>query len=112
MAPTFKIKSLSKKKIFTSLSASIVFIASFFLIFFSKSDYFLLNQIKSVSNEIVNPITKVVSLPVTATSNFISQINEFNSLKIDNMKLKEEILRLKKWQILAIQNTRENKVNS
>ena len=29
---------------------------------------------------------------------------------MDNMKLKEEILRLKKWQILAIQNSRENKV--
>ena len=110
MAPTFKIKTLSKIKIFSSISASVVFILSFFLIFFSKSDYFLINQIKTVSNEYVNPITKVVSFPVTMTSNFIAQIHEFNKLKIDNMKLKEEILRLKKWQILAIQNTRENKV--
>ena len=29
---------------------------------------------------------------------------------LENIKLKEEILRLKKWQILAIQNSRENKV--
>ena len=110
MALTFKIKTLSKAKIFTSLSASIVFVSSFLLFFFSKSDYILINQIKSVSNEVVNPITKVVSLPVTFTSSLINQLNEFNNLKLDNMKLKEEILRLKKWQILAIQNTRENKV--
>ena len=110
MALTFKIKALSKTKILTSVSASIVFISSFLLILFSKSDYILVNQIKSVSNEIINPITRVVSLPVTITSEFINEINNYNNLKLDNMKLKEEILRLKKWQILVIQNTRENKV--
>ena len=31
-------------------------------------------------------------------------------MKLENLKLKEEILRLKKWQILAVQNSRENKV--
>ena len=31
-------------------------------------------------------------------------------LRFENLKLREEILRLKKWQILAIQNSRENKV--
>ncbi len=110
MALTFKIKALASTKVLTSLSASIVFISSFLLIFFSKSDYILINQIKSVSNEIVNPITKIVSLPINITSNLVNNFNEFNNLKADNLKLKEEILRLKKWQILAIQNTRENKV--
>ena len=110
MALTFKIKAISKTKFFTSLSASLVFISSFLLIFFSKSDYMLINQIKSASSEIVNPVTKVVSIPLTMTSNIVNKFNEFNNLKLENLRLKEEILRLKKWQILAIQNTRENKV--
>ena len=62
MAPTFKIKSIAKSKILSSATASIGFIFSFLLIFFSKSDYYLINQFKSISSEIVNPITKIVSL--------------------------------------------------
>jgi len=110
MSPKFKIKSISKSKILTSASTSLIFLFSFVLIFFSKSDYYLVNQLKSISLEIVNPLTKIVSLPVSFTSNTINRIQEFSILKSENLKLKEEILRLKKWQILAVQNSRENKV--
>ena len=110
MAPSFKINSISKSKILSSASVSIVFIFSFLLIFFSKSDYYLVNQLKSISSEIVNPVTKIVSLPVLFTSNIINRLQELSLLKSENLKLKEEILRLKKWQILAVQNSRENKV--
>ena len=110
MAPLFKFRSISKSKILVNTSASIVFIFSFLLIFFSKTDYYLVNQIKSISSEIVNPVTKIVSYPVTTTSNAINRIQELSILKSENLKLKEEIIRLKKWQILAIQNSRENKV--
>ena len=110
MAPTFKINSISKSKILTNVSASIVFIFSFLLIFFSKSDYYLVNQLKSISSEIVNPVTKIVSLPLSITSNAINRFHKLSILKSENLKLKEEILRLKKWQILAVQNSRENNV--
>ena len=79
MLPYFKIRSLAKNKIFTSLSISFIFILSFLLIFFNKADYLLVNQIKSVSNEYVNPITKFVSLPVTMTSNLVAEINKFEN---------------------------------
>ena len=110
MALLFKIKSISKSRILSNASVSIVFIFSFFLIFFSKSDYYLVNQLKSISSEIVNPMTKIVSLPVSITSNAITRFQELSNLKSENLKLKEENLRLKKWQILAVQNSRENKV--
>ena len=35
---------------------------------------------------------------------------DFKSLKYENRLLQEEIIRLKKWQTLAIQNSRENRV--
>ena len=110
MTPTFKIKSISKSKILSSASTSIVFIFSFLLIFFSKSDYYIINQLKSISSEIINPMTKIVSSPVTFTSNAINRFQELSIMKLENLKLKEEIIRLKKWQILAVQNSRENKV--
>ncbi len=106
----FKIKSITKNKVLRNTSVTLLFIFSFFIIFFSKTDYILVNKIKSISNEYINPLTKVVSLPVTLTSNAINRIEEFKILKSENTNLKEEILRLKKWQILAIQNSRENKV--
>ena len=106
----FNFKNISKTKILNSTSASIVFVFSFLLIFFSKTDYFLINKLKSFSTDIVNPITKIVSYPVTITTNTINNLKEYNSLNLQNQKLKQEILRLKKWQILAIQNSRENKV--
>ena len=44
------------------------------------------------------------------TSNAINRFQKLSILKSENLRLKEEILRLKKWQILAVQNSRENKV--
>ena len=108
MTPTFKIKSISKSKILSSASTSIVFIFSFLLIFFSKSDYYLVNQLKLISSDIVNPVTRIVSLPASITTNVINRFKELSFLKSENLKLKQEILRLKKWQILAIKNQREN----
>ena len=110
MTPIFKNRSISISKILTSLSVSSVFIFSFLLIFFSKSDYYFVNQLKSISTEIVNPTIKIVSMPIIFTSNVINRFQEFKSIKMENLQLKEEVLRLKKWQILAIQNSRENKV--
>ncbi len=43
-------------------------------------------------------------------SNIVNQYNQFKSLKFENKMLQEEIIRLKKWQTLAIQNSRENRV--
>ena len=110
MAIKFKFKSITKSKFLSNTSSSVIFIFTFLLIFFTKSDYFIINKFKTISIEFMNPITKVVSLPVTITTSTIERFKEYNYLKSDNLRLKEEIIRLKKWQILAIQNTRENKV--
>ena len=110
MVLTFKIKSISKNKILSNTFVPIVFIFSFLLIFFSKSDYYLVNQLKLISSDIVNPVTRIVSLPASITTNVINRFKELSFLKSENLKLKQEILRLKKWQILAVQNSRENRV--
>ena len=52
----------------------------------------------------------MISAPLNVFSNFVDEYNKFTSLKFENKLLQEEIIRLKKWQTLAIQNSRENKV--
>ena len=110
MSPTFKIKTISKTKIIKNASISFIFIFSFILIFFSKSDYFIANKLKVFSNNYLLPIANVVTAPMDVVSEIILQFNEFKSLESKNKILKEEIMRLKKWQILAIQNSEENRV--
>ena len=105
-----KIKSFDISKAFKNILISFVFILSFLLIFFSKTDYFIVNKVKTLSNEYVSPITKFASFPFVVVANINSSINDFQNLKQQNLVLKEEVIRLKKWQILAIQNSTENKV--
>tara|TARA_Y100001970_G_C14252707_1_gene873028 strand:- start:5189 stop:6010 length:822 start_codon:yes stop_codon:yes gene_type:complete len=110
MALSFKVKALSRSKFLKNLSMSIIFLLSFILVLFSKSDYFIVNKFKSISNNYLHPITSLVVAPMNIVSNIRNQIYEFKNLKSENNILKAEIMRLKRWQTLAIQNTTENKV--
>jgi len=105
-----RIRSITNKKIFSNFILSILFILTFLLILFNKTDHYLVNKIKHISIDVVTPITKFVSAPITVTANIGAQLNNLRFLRAENNKLKEEIIRLKKWQTLAIKNTRENKV--
>ena len=63
-----KNKSLSKRKNFNNFFLSILFVTTFFLILFNKTDYYLINKLKSFGIDIVNPITRFVSSPFTIVS--------------------------------------------
>ena len=110
MALKFKAKVLSANKILKNISIISIVLLSFFLVLFSKSDYVIINSIKYASSSIINPVTKIISSPITILSNILKEYDQFKNLKFENKVLQEEIIRLKKWQTLAIQNTRENKV--
>ena len=110
MAPKFKVKVLQVSKIFKNIAIISVVILSFFLVIFSKSDLFIINSIKNISTSYINPITSIISSPIKIISNLANEYYQLKNLKFENQMLQEEIIRLKKWQTLAIQNSRENKV--
>ena len=60
--------------------------------------------------DVISPITRVISSPITVTKNIRLILDNFRNLESQNLKLREEIIRLKKWQTLAIKNSRENRV--
>ena len=105
-----KIKSLTRTKNFSNFLISVLFILTFLLILFSKTDYIIMNEIKSLSTGVLTHTSKFITSPVNVTTQAIKKINEIRFLQQENLKLKEEVIRLKKWQTLAIKNTRENKV--
>ena len=103
-------KTNIKKKNYSSFFLSFLFILVFILILFNKTDYFIVNKIKYLTIDFATPVTKFISAPFTITANIGSRLNNIRYLEKQNTQLKEEIIRLKKWQTLAIKNTRENKV--
>ena len=110
MAPRFKVNVFQTTKILKHITIITVVLLSFILILFSKSDLFLINSLKNISSSFVNPVTSIISSPVKIVSNLVNEFNQFKNLKFENRILQEEIIRLKKWQTLAIQNSRENRV--
>ncbi len=110
MAPKFQVKVYNTVKILKNISIITIVTLSFLLVLFSKTDYYIIGGIKNVSSNFVTPISKFVSSPISIISNLINEYKQFKSLKFENKILQEEIMRLKKWQTLAIQNSRENKV--
>ena len=110
MARKFQIRVFQLSKFVKNFTIISVVTLSFLLVFFSKTDYYLISGIKNLSSSVVIPITRFKSAPVNVFSNFIDEYNQFRSLKFENKLLQEEVIRLKKWQTLAIQNSRENKV--
>ena len=110
MALSFKVKAISRSRFLRNVFLTSVFILSFLLIFFSKSDYFVVNKVKSISNNYLHPITSFIVSPVKVISHLQTQFYDFRNLQAENNILKEEVMRLKKWQALAIHNNSENKV--
>ena len=110
MFKRFKTSSFAKKKSIPSFLLPLLFLLTFFLIIFNKTDYFLTDKIKGYGIDYLLPVTKVISSPVTTISNLSLRIQNIQYLENENLQLKEEIIRLKKWQTLAIKNSRENRV--
>lgn len=107
---SFKVKAISRSRFLKNIFLSSIFILSFLLIFFSKSDYFIVYKIKSISNSYLHPITSFLVSPVKVISQLQTQFYDFRNLQSENNILKEEVMRLKKWQALAVHNNSENKV--
>ena len=105
-----KINILVKKKNYNNFFLSFVLILTFILVLFNKTDSLIINKVKGVSLDYVSPITSYISSPITILNNISSRVKFIKNINIENRKLKEEVLRLKKWQTLAIRNSRENRV--
>lgn len=110
MFKRFNTSSSTKKKSIPSFLLPLLFLLTFFLIIFNKTDYFLIDKVKGYGVDYLLPVTKIISSPITTINNLSLRIQNIQYLENENLQLKEEIIRLKKWQTLAIKNSRENRV--
>ena len=110
MFEKIKNRSTFKRNSYSRFFISLLFLLTFVLVLFNKTDYFLINKVKIYTMDYITPITKIISSPINAYNNINTRFKFIAGLRKENLKLKEEIIRLKKWQTLAIKNTRENRV--
>jgi rod shape-determining protein MreC len=108
MASENKSKLFTKNKNLHHLLVPFLFILTFLLVLFNKTDYFLVSKMKSASIDIFTPISIAITYPVNITTKTLNYVSDLRFVKLENNKLKEEVLRLKKWQTLALINIREN----
>ena len=104
-----KIRFFTKTRDYSNLFLTILFILTFLLVLFNKTDYVVVNKIKSYGIDVITPTVGIINFPIKVTASAINTINDIRYLEKENVKLKEEVIRLKKWQTLAIKNQRENK---
>ena len=93
MALSFKVKAISRSKFLKNFFLSFILLLSFLLIFFSKSDYIVINKFNQYQTTFTYNIFIVAPVKIFLVS---KQYYEFRNLKAENTILKEEIMRLKK----------------
>ena len=102
-------KIFYKSKKLNFIFIPIIFATTFFLIFVDKVDFVIANKIKSTGSDLITPVSMFVSYPIKTVTTFINNIDDFRKIYYENMRLKEEIVRLKQWQTLSIRLIDENK---
>ena len=81
MAPKFQIKVFQLSRFVKNFTIISVVTLSFLLVFFSKTDYYLISGIKNLSSSVIIPISRFISAPVNVFSNFIDEYKDDLILK-------------------------------
>ena len=81
MSPKFQIKAVPKIKTLKQISIITIVSLSFLLVFFSKTDYYIINSVKSISSNLINPVSYIVSAPINIFSNLITEFNQFKNFQ-------------------------------
>ena len=79
-----RFRSIAKKKTFSGFFLSVLFVLTLLLILFNKTDYYIANKIKHVGVDIISPITKIISFPITVVSNIGLRLNNIRYLEGEN----------------------------
>tara|TARA_Y100000590_G_scaffold468956_1_gene654052 strand:+ start:3821 stop:4642 length:822 start_codon:yes stop_codon:yes gene_type:complete len=108
MALQNKSRLFVKSKNLKNITIPILFFLTFFLVFFNKTDYYILEKFKTHSLDYIIPTAKIIAYPVNYAKKTINNITNLRLIEKENIRLREELIRLKKWQKLAIKNISEN----
>jgi rod shape-determining protein MreC len=83
-------------------------VSAFALMLLAKADAVLLERVRIHVTDAVAPIMDLVSRPVAAVSEIVEQAQMLVELRAENLRLREERVRLVQWQTAALRMQAEN----
>ena len=86
MFKRFNTSSSAKKKSISSFLLPLLFLLTFFLIIFNKTDYFLIDKVKGYGVDYLLPVTKIISSPITTINNLSMRIQNIQYLENENLQ--------------------------
>ncbi|MCR9255878.1 MAG: rod shape-determining protein MreC [Alphaproteobacteria bacterium] len=86
----------------------ILFVGAFGFLVLGKADIVLVERTRVAIADAISPILAFVSKPAAAVSDRLADLRELRDAKQDNIRLKEENERLKRWQAVARRLEAEN----
>tara|TARA_B100001013_G_C24615301_1_gene444916 strand:+ start:954 stop:1775 length:822 start_codon:yes stop_codon:yes gene_type:complete len=107
--PIIKSKIFSRSRKAGGFLIGLLFFLSFFLVFINKTDQIIASKIKTTGIDVISPIAYLFSYPIKKTTELINNTANLRNLHIENVRLQEEVKRLKQWQTLSFRLIDENK---
>jgi len=98
------LKLLAQRFAFLSLV-----MASFALMLLGKADTVLVERIRLVVEDALAPILDVMSRPAGTIADMVSAVHDLAALRAENVRLREENIKLLHWQTVARQLDNENR---
>ena len=98
------LKLLAQRFAFLSLV-----MASFALMLLGKADTLLVERLRLVVEDALAPILDVMSRPAGTIADMVSAVHDLAALRAENVRLRDDNLKLLHWQSVARQLDNENR---
>ena len=85
MQLNYKSKIFEKSKSIQGFTVPLLFVVTFLLVLFNKTDYFLVSKIKSSSLDIITPVSRAITYPIKITAKTINYVNDLRLIKYENI---------------------------
>ena len=95
--------------IFHRATPALLLLLSITLIIFHSTNSKVVERIRASTIDVISPFLSITSAPVTSVINSIDDVSAFQDIKADNIRLKSENEKLKKWYEAALKLQAENR---
>ena len=100
--------SIPARQALSKLTLPVLVVAAFGLMLLGKADTILAERARMALNDALGPIYAVLSEPLGAIHNAVTETGQLWSLRSENAKLREENEYLRRWQTIALALDSEN----
>ena len=96
------------KNFFQRFTFITLIVITFAIMLIGKADTLIVNKVNSTLSDLFRPIISMMSIPASAVSQFVKNIEELADIRDQNARLRQDNKNLMKWFSIASQLEKEN----